>query len=424
MSSTASEWAFWVIPCLKDHVEKLVLLRLADRADPAGTCWPGHNRTAADLGLSLRSVQRSIKRLRDLGFIKVESRPGTDLDAAANVIEQITFAVAQRDPEQLPREAAEEPLARLLAEEGLDAGTVGAGAPPAAADCGGSAAVDEFLSRPSVMSAPAASKVVVAPKPEKPPQPRKLWPAFVECFEQFERAHAYTVPSVSITTARTGASSRANELGMRAMQERAYAKRGEQYLLIKSPPASGKSRALMFIALDKLHNQGLKQAIVVVPERSIGGSFADEALTRFGFFWDWQVAPQWNLCNAPGGDEPRAAKSKVDAVRLFLACSDKVLVCTHATFRFAVEAMGIEAFDDRLIAIDEFHHVSSNPDNVLGGQLGALIARDKVHLVAMTGSYFRGDSEAVLGPADESRFETITYTYYEQLNGYPSEAQQ
>ena len=67
--------------------------------------------------------------------------------------------------------------------------------------------------------------------------------------------NAYTVPSVSITTARTGASSKANALGMRAMQERAYAKRGEQYLLIKSPPASGKSRALMFIALDKLHNQ-------------------------------------------------------------------------------------------------------------------------------------------------------------------------
>ncbi|MBB3102748.1 ATP-dependent helicase YprA (DUF1998 family) [Azomonas macrocytogenes] len=62
---------------------------------------------------------------------------------------------------------------------------------------------------------------------------------------------------------------------MRAMQERAYAKRGEQCLLIKSPPASGKSRALMFLALDKLHNQGLQQAIVVVPERFIGGSFAD-----------------------------------------------------------------------------------------------------------------------------------------------------
>jgi len=230
--------------------------------------------------------------------------------------------------------------------------------------------------------------------------------------------NAYIIPSVSITTARTGASSKANALGMRAMQERAYAKRGEQYLLIKSPPASGKSRALMFIALDKLNNQGLKQAIIVVPERSIGGSFADEPLSKYGFYWDWQVAPQWNLCNAPGVDEPRVAKSKVEAVRKFLESTDKALVCTHATFRFAVEELGIDAFDNRLIAIDEFHHVSANPGNVLGTQLGAFIARDKAHLVAMTGSYFRGDSEAVLAPGDEAKFETVTYTYYEQLNGY------
>lgn len=230
--------------------------------------------------------------------------------------------------------------------------------------------------------------------------------------------NAYTVPSVSITTERTGASSKANALGMRAMQERAYAKRGEPFLLIKSPPASGKSRALMFIALDKLHNQSLLQAIIVVPERSIGSSFADEPLSQQGFYWDWQVAPQWNLCNAPGVDEARVAKSKVESVDKFLESADKVLVCTHATFRFAVEELGIESLDGRLIAIDEFHHVSSNPDNKLGSQLGALIARDKVHVVAMTGSYFRGDSEAVLAPADEARFETVTYTYYEQLNGY------
>lgn len=230
--------------------------------------------------------------------------------------------------------------------------------------------------------------------------------------------NAYTLPSVSITTSHTGASSKANALGMRAMQELAYAKRGEQYLLIKSPPASGKSRALMFIALDKLNNQGLQQAVIVVPERSIGGSFSDEPLSHHGFYWDWQVAPQWNLCNAPGVDEPRVAKSKVEAVRKFLESTDKVLVCTHATFRFAVEELGVHAFDNRLIAIDEFHHVSSNPDNKLGSQLSAFIVRDKVHLVAMTGSYFRGDSEAVLGPADEARFETVTYTYYQQLNGY------
>jgi hypothetical protein len=226
------------------------------------------------------------------------------------------------------------------------------------------------------------------------------------------------VPSVSISTARTGLSSKVNAFGMRPMQERAYAKRGEQYLLIKSPPSSGKSRALMFIALDKLQNQGQKQALIVVPERSIGGSFADEKLTEQGFWADWTVKPQWNLCNAPGDDEQRVAKSKVKAVGEFLAGRDPVLVCTHATFRFAVEQFGIEAFDNRLIAVDEFHHVSSNPDNVLGSHLGQLIARDKTHIVAMTGSYFRGDTAAVLAPQDENRFETVTYTYYEQLNGY------
>lgn len=189
-----------------------------------------------------------------------------------------------------------------------------------------------------------------------------------------------SVPSVSIATARTGVSNKVNALGMRPMQERAYAKRGEQYLLIKSPPASGKSRALMFVALDKLHNQGLKQAIIVVPEKSIGGSFVDEELTKFGFWADWRVAPQWNLCNAPGDDEVKVDKSKVKAVGRFLESGDKVLVCTHATFRFSVEEYGIAAFNDRLIAVDEFHHVSSNPDNVLGSQLTQLIAAGSAHL--------------------------------------------
>ena len=197
---------------------------------------------------------------------------------------------------------------------------------------------------------------------------------------------------------------------MRPMQEQAYQKRGEQYLLIKSPPASGKSRALMFIALDKLENQGLKQAIVVVPEKSIGASFHNETLTQYGFWADWQVEPKWNLCGNDGG--------KVESVQKFLDSAAKILICTHATFRFAVDRFGIEAFDQRLIAIDEFHHVSANPNNKLGEYVGQLMARDKTHIVAMTGSYFRGDAIAVLHPEDEAKFETVTYTYYEQLNGY------
>jgi len=222
-----------------------------------------------------------------------------------------------------------------------------------------------------------------------------------------------TAPSVSVTYAQTGASTSSNELGMRAMQERAYEKRGEQYLLIKSPPASGKSRALMFIALDKLQNQGMKKAIVVVPEKSIGSSFANEPLSKFGFWADWEVEERWNLCNAPLSDQ-----GKVKSVGTFLNSSDQKLVCTHATFRFAVDQFGIEAFDDCLLAVDEFHHVSADPNNKLGAHLAEFIARDKVHLVAMTGSYFRGDAVPVLMPEDEARFETVTYTYYEQLNGY------
>jgi superfamily II DNA or RNA helicase len=221
------------------------------------------------------------------------------------------------------------------------------------------------------------------------------------------------IPSVSVTYSCNGSSKKSNELGMRVMQERAYERRGEQYLLIKSPPASGKSRALMFIALDKLENQGIKKAFVVVPEKSIGASFNNEPLSDYGFWADWVVEAKWNLCNAPGEDG-----GKVNSVQAFLNSDDRVLVCTHATFRFAVDKIGVEAFDDCLIAVDEFHHVSANPDNKLGVQLGQFIERDKVHIVAMTGSYFRGDAEAVLSPDDESKFDTVTYTYYEQLNGY------
>src|SRR5690625_1002910 len=231
--------------------------------------------------------------------------------------------------------------------------------------------------------------------------------------EKTHKGQTRTLPAIQATYAQTGASTTNNELGMRPMQERACEKRGEQYLLIKSPPASGKSRALMFIALDKIHNQRLKQALIIVPERSIGASFHNEPLKKFGFYWDWNVEPQWNLCDHPGTDG-----SKVKSVERFLQSDDTILICTHATFRFAFDKLGAEAFDDRVLAIDEFHHVSAGEDNKLGAQVSELMERDKIHMVAMTGSYFRGDAVPVLSPEDEARFETVTYTYYEQLNGY------
>ena len=152
----------------------------------------------------------------------------------------------------------------------------------------------------------------------------------------------------------TGESTSTDALGMREMQARAFSARASQYLLLKAPPASGKSRALMFIALDKLQNQGLKKAIIAVPERSIGGSFDSTPLSKHGFFADWTVPPQHNLCT-PGGDA-----GKVSAFKDFLAGDGRILICTHATLRFAYEQLDSAAFDGCLLAVDEFHHVSAS----------------------------------------------------------------
>jgi len=107
---------------------------------------------------------------------------------------------------------------------------------------------------------------------------------------------------VEVGYQQTGQSTNTDALGMREMQARAYASRDAQHLLIKAPPASGKSRALMFLALDKMINQGVSKTIVAVPERSIGSSFVSTPLSEFGFFADWEVEPKWNLCT-PGGEQ-------------------------------------------------------------------------------------------------------------------------
>ena len=74
---------------------------------------------------------------------------------------------------------------------------------------------------------------------------------------------------VNIKYDRTGKSSNTDELGMREMQAMVYAQRHRQHLLVKAPPASGKSRAMMFVALDKLTNQGVRKVIVAVPQQNI-----------------------------------------------------------------------------------------------------------------------------------------------------------
>ena len=218
---------------------------------------------------------------------------------------------------------------------------------------------------------------------------------------------------IQVEYAQAGTSVSTDELGMREMQRRVYEQRGAQYLLIKAPPASGKSRALMFVALDKLFHQGRKKVIVAVPERSIGGSFAPTDLRSHGFYADWDIKPENNLCT------PGSSKSKVAEFIRFLEGPDAVLVCTHATLRFAFEKLTPDAFNGTVLAIDEFHHVSADLDNSrLGYLLREVMNGSDAHIVAMTGSYFRGDTVPVLLPEDEAKFTSVTFNYYDQLNGY------
>jgi Rad3-related DNA helicase len=198
---------------------------------------------------------------------------------------------------------------------------------------------------------------------------------------------------------------------MREMQARAFDARNAQYLLLKAPPASGKSRALMYIALDKLTNQGLKKVIVAVPERTIGSSFRSMNLKRTGFWADWVVNDPYNLTTVDG-------ERKTQALKKFLESDEKILICTHATLRFAYADLRAEAFAECLVAIDEFHHTSADADSKLGELVRGLIADGRAHIVAMTGSYFRGDTIPVLRPEDEAQFTRVTYTYYEQLARY------
>lgn len=217
---------------------------------------------------------------------------------------------------------------------------------------------------------------------------------------------------VEINYNKNGNSKKTNSMGMREMQARAFEKRNSQHLLIKSPPASGKSRALMFIALDKLLKQGVKKVIVAVPERSIGASFKDTNLTDYGFYADWKVNKKYNL-TLEGSQ-----KSKVKAFVEFMNSNEEIIIATHSTFRHAYEKLDDKLFDNVLVAIDEFHHVSSEDSSVLGTALKNIIRNTSAHIVAMTGSYFRGDSISILEEIDEDKFDKVTYSYYEQLDGY------
>ena len=217
---------------------------------------------------------------------------------------------------------------------------------------------------------------------------------------------------VSVQYAQTGASVASDAMGMREMQRRVYMKAAERYILLKAPPASGKSRALMYVALEKLRLGLVKKVIISVPERSIAKSFESVALTANGFHTDWVVKPENDLCRSLGDSR------KSQSFQRFMESEDKVLLCTHSTLRFSFEKVQLSSFNDCLLAIDEFHHVSADVESKLGELLRSVISGTSASVLAMTGSYFRGDSLPILLPADEAKFTKVTYNYYEQLNGY------
>lgn len=231
-----------------------------------------------------------------------------------------------------------------------------------------------------------------------------------------------TKNSLGSTTLRyhaNGTSKATNALGMRAMQSRVWDKRDAQHLLVKSPPASGKSRAAMFVGLEKRRTGATDRVVIAVPERSIGSSFRDTALASKGFHSDWKL--DVDLCTV-GSETGR----KVDELIAFLRGEGgTTALCTHSTLRSAyAKTNDVALFDRTLVCVDELHHASSDENSRLGNLLRGLIDRagevggDAAHILAMTGSYFRGDGTAVLHPEDEARFEKVIYTYYEQLNGY------
>ena len=218
---------------------------------------------------------------------------------------------------------------------------------------------------------------------------------------------------VDIHYQQTGAATAVNPLGMREMQALAYEARQKRFLLIKAPPASGKSRALMYIALDKLKNQGIKKVVVAVPEKSIGRSFKNTNLTDGGFFANWEVPPYFNLTDVKNEQDKKGR-----FIEFFQHDRAQALVCAHATLRNGMKELSDDTFNDVLLAIDEFHHTSADANSNLGDVVRRVMNNSTGHIVAMTGSYFRGDGIPVLRAEDEARFFPITYNYYQQLNGY------
>lgn len=217
---------------------------------------------------------------------------------------------------------------------------------------------------------------------------------------------------VNINYQQTGESTFVDDIGMREMQHLVWQYRAEQYLLVKAPPASGKSRAMMYVALDKLKNQKAKRVIIVVPQRIIGSSFKNTQLE--GFAHDWYIDPKFNLITDNYSTQAKSSAFK----DFFLQDESKILLCTHDTLRSSARSIKYDQWNDTVLAIDEFHHVKAEDNSVLGNLLSDIMAHSNCHVIAMTGSYFRGDRNSILRPEEEKKFQIVNYEYSRMLNGF------
>ena len=88
-------------------------------------------------------------------------------------------------------------------------------------------------------------------------------------------------------------------------------------------------------------------------------------MVKYGFYEDWRIDPHYDL--TAGGITGSNVKRFVELLNNPEA---KILICTYATLRFAYEEVADDAqFDDTMVAIDEFHHISADDNSVLGTAL-------------------------------------------------------
>ena len=67
MSIDATSWA-WIVP-VRSSAQRLILLSLADRAGEDHKCYPSNKRLAEDTVLNIKTVQKVVNELIELGFV-------------------------------------------------------------------------------------------------------------------------------------------------------------------------------------------------------------------------------------------------------------------------------------------------------------------------------------------------------------------